>query len=86
MDQMAMDATDLEAPRERMAGAVLGTVLGTIRLALADRALVWVALLAGIGFTGWALARPELPRLAGVAGYVVLIFWPLLFLQHQRRS
>jgi hypothetical protein len=85
---MSTTQMDLEAhrPHEGATRAALGTVLGTIRLALADRALLWVALLAGIAFTAWALARPDVPRLCGVAGYVVLIFWPLLFIQHQRRS
>lgn len=60
--------------------AVLATVLGVVRGALADRALVWAALGAAIAFTAWGLARPDPWRLLAVGGYAVLIFWPVLAL------
>lgn len=78
--------TEARANGERATAAVLGTVLATIRLALADRALVWAALLAAIAFTAWALAAPSPWRLGGAAGYAALIFWPVLFLDAQRRK
>jgi hypothetical protein len=74
-----------EPPRERPTRAILGTVLGTIRLALADRALIWAALLAAIGFAGWAMADPTWPRLIAAAGYAGLVFWPVLFKDHMTR-
>lgn len=61
--------------------AVLGTILGTIRLALADRSLTWVGLLAAIGFGAWAMANPTEFRLGCAAGYAVLVFWPILYKQ-----
>ena len=88
-----MDTTQLEIPTEARTNgersaqaAILGTVLGTFRLALADRALLWAALLAAIGFAAWAMAAPTPLRLGAAAGYAVLIFWPLLFLQQRRRD
>lgn len=65
--------------------AVLGTVLGTIRLALADRALIWAALMGALWFTAWAMLRPEPWRLAAAAGYAAMVWWPLLFREHTRR-
>lgn len=78
---MAMEA----APRDP-ARAALGTVLAVMRLALADRALVWAALVGAMAFTAWALAHPTLERLAGVAGYAVVIFWPVLWFARPRRG
>ena len=72
-----METPNLETVQKH----VLGTVLTTIRLALADKALTWVALLGCLGFTGWALLNPEPFRLGGAAGYAVLVFWPVLFKQ-----
>jgi hypothetical protein len=83
MEQLEMAEGPAHEPL--VSRAVLGTVLGTIRLALADRALVWAALLAAIAFTGWALADPTMPRLIAAGGYAALVLWPVLFLNHLKR-
>jgi len=63
-----------------------GAAVGLIRAALADRALTWVAMLAGIAFTGFAIANPEPLRMYCAAGYAGLVFWPVLFTQGRRQN
>ena len=76
-----MDTETIEQAKEKVSSAVLGTVLATIRAAIRDKALTWVALAGAIAFTGWALNDPIPARLYGVAGYAVLVYWPVLWKQ-----
>lgn len=77
-----METTEmLEQAKETATSAILATVLATVRAAIRDKALTWVSMLGAIGFTGWALHDPTPERLAGVAGYAVLVFWPVLYKQ-----
>lgn len=70
----ALTMTEIQNSVERVA-------IGVIRAALAERMLTWVALVAGIGFAGYAMVNPEPLRLYCAAGYAGLVFWPVLFKQ-----
>ncbi len=47
--------------------------------ALAEKSLVWVSLLGGIGIWSFAIGHPDLMRLIAAGGYSVGVFIPVLF-------
>jgi len=47
--------------------------------ALADKSLLWISMLGGIGIWSFCLAHPDVMHIVAAGGYSVSVFIPVLF-------
>lgn len=75
---MAIPSYDQQTERPRMDVFQQG-LLKLTAAALADKSLLWVSLLGGIGIWSFAIGHPDVLRLVAAGGYSLGIFVPILY-------